>query len=188
MADKQIEKDVLATALDRLAAIAEAQQASAASQAVVSEATANRLKPKSLEIGEIPQISAFNPRGERQYPMPRLKCEIYAPWTIDPNSHGLTREEVELFNLLEPGAYTVSLTDGDSAKVEVIADVNEATGRIEKMKLKPTPSWSDEHRQRFPAMATMLRDMLGDSAKGVVSMKEEQRQIANGTLAVSVSA
>jgi hypothetical protein len=166
----------------------EVQSEQAKAAQTVAEATAKRLKPKSLEIAEIPQISVFNPRGEKDFPMPTLKCDIFAPWKLSTTNHGLTREEVELFNLLEPGTYTVTLVDESTAKVDVIAARNDATGAIEQMQLRPTPSWSNEHRQLFPAMAKMLREMLGEKADAVMTMKKERAGIVAGAIEVSVSA
>lgn len=163
---------------ERLLAILEAQQKASESQSVMAQATAKRLAPKSLEIAEISQASAFNPRGERDFPMPRLKCAVYAPWKLDPNHHSCTREEVELYNLLTPGVYAITLNDGMPAKVEVEAALNTATGVIERLLLKPDPSWSNENRQRFKPMTDMLREMLGDKADGVLTMKQEKARIA----------
>lgn len=172
--------DPIAAALDRLAKIAESQQS-------VAQSTAKRLAPKSLEVGEIALISAFNPRGERSFAMPRLKCQVHAPWLIDPNTHGCTREEVELFNLLEPGVYPFELNDGTMAEMQITTVMNKATGAVEKMFLHPTPNWNEEHRQKFKAMTVILREILGDKATGVLSMKQEKTQIAKGDLAVSVN-
>jgi len=158
----------------------------AKAQQAVAEATAKRLAPKSLEIAELAQISVFNPRGERTYPMPRLKCEILAPWPISPNGHNCTREEVELFNLLEPGLYAITLNDDAPAKMEVSARRNEATGVIEEMTLKPNPPWNNEHRNRFRSMPLILREILGERAVHVLTMRQEKAGIATGELAVSV--
>ena len=68
-----------------------------------------------------------------------------------------------------------------------IARKNDATGALEEMTLNPTPPWNNEHRNRFRAMHLMLREILGDKAAGVVTMKAEKAQIADGTLAVSVN-
>lgn len=169
----------MASALERLAAIAEAQ---AAQTSVIAKQNA----PKSLEVAQIAQRSAFNPRGEKTYKMPRLQCDIYAPWKIDPNSHGCTREEVELLNLLEPGIYAFELNDGETGKCEVIGTRNDASGKLEELHILPTPKWTDEHKQRFKSLAAMLREMLGDKAAHVVTMKAEHHLIASGKLAVSV--
>ena len=173
--------DAIGAALDRLAAIAEAQ-------AGMTQATAKRLAPKSLEVAEIAQTSPFNPRGDRTYAhLMQLKCDIYAPWKIDKMHHGCTREEVELFNRLTPGIYPITLNDDTPAKVTVIGQTNEATGAIERLTLQPEPSWTNEHRNRFRSMSAMLREMLGEAADGILTMKQEKAKIATGELAVSVN-
>jgi len=171
---------------DRLLKILEAQQQASAAQMVLAQATAKRLQPKSLEVSQITQISPFNPRGEKDFPMARLKCAIYAPWKIDPQGHNLTREEVDLFNLLEPGEYSFDLNDGAPATMRVVGVRNDATGVIEQLQLSPTPTWDNEHKGRFRSMADTLRQMLGDRASSVRSMRQEKALIADGQLAVSV--
>lgn len=179
MADEKKPEITMATALERLAAIAEAQAAQ-------TQTIAKQNAPKSLDIAQLAQCSAFNPRGEKSFKMPRLQCDIYAPWKIDPNTHGCTREEVELFNLLTPGLYTFEMNDGETGTCEVVGRKNEATGKLEELHLLPTPKWTDEHKQRFKAMALMLRDMLGKKADSVLTMKQERAKIASKELAVSV--
>lgn len=149
-----------------------------------------------------PHISAFNPRGQKDYPMPELKCEIHAPWQIKPGIHGLDREEVELFNLLEPGIYPIELTDGSRRVVSVVGSTNTITGKLEQMVLAGAYDpgtkqhgalFTKEDKQLFPSLKQMLRQMLGDAATGVMSKLEEQRRIALPAddprhLAVSVGA
>ncbi len=158
----------------------------AKAQQTVAEATAKRLAPKSLNIGEVAQASVFNPRGERSYPMPKLKCEVWAPHKTDQGSHGWTREEVELLNLLEPGTYAFELNDNTPAKMDVIGVTNDISGAIERLTLSPTPPFNGEHHRRFKGMAIMLREMLGEKAAHVLTMKQEKTKIATGELAVSV--
>ena len=129
-------------------------------------------------------ISVFNPRGDKDHPLPRLKCEIHAPWKIHPEYHGLDREEVELFNLLQPGEYRVELNDQSTAKVDVVAVKNETTGKLEKLRIKT--NWTEEHKGKYPAMRMMLRQMIGAPANAVQTMKQEVAAIEAGDLAVSV--
>lgn len=141
-----------------------------------------------------PLISAVNPRGEKDFPMPRLKCEIWAPWRSRPEDHGLDREEVELFNLLEPGEYVIELTDGSPLKVVVLASRHSISGEVTRLTLsgalndegKPTPLFTAEIKDRFPAMRLMLRDILGEKAAHVMTMKAEIAKVQAGELAVSV--
>lgn len=130
--------------------------------------------------------SVFNPRGTKldDWTMPELKCEIHAPWKIHPAYHGLDREEVELFNLLEAGEYVIELNDQTPAKVAVRVIKNDITGKVEKMHLDT--NWSEEHKGKYPAMRNMLRQMLGKKAESVWTMKEELALIKSGDLSVSV--
>jgi hypothetical protein len=141
-----------------------------------------------------PNISTLNPRGEKDFPMPKLKCEIWAPWRSRPEDHGLDREEVELFNLLEPGEYVVELVDGTPHKVVVIPQRHSLSGALTRLTLsgalnedgKATPLFTQESKTLFPSMRLMLREILGDKANGVMTMKQELKLIADGKLAVSV--
>ena len=157
--------------------------------------------PKSLSQG--PQISEFNPRGQKDFPMPELKCEIHAPWQSKPGLHAFTREEVELVNLLEPGTYHVDMVDGSTIAVNVVGVKNGQTGKIESLTLCGVYDdttriyaalYTKENKQLFPGFAAMLRQMLGeDRCANVLTMREEKRRIAlpedsPNHLAVSVGA
>jgi hypothetical protein len=130
--------------------------------------------------------SVFNPRGDKlaDYQMPRLKCEIHAPWKIHPEYHGLDREEVELFNLLQPGEYRIELNDQSTAKVTVRAITNDVTGKLEKMHV--IANWTEEHKGKYPAMRWMLRQMIGPKSEAVMPIKQEIALIEAGELSVSV--
>ncbi len=136
----------------------------------------------------VPNISAFNPRGEKDYPMPALKCEILAPYSIHPAYHGLDREEVELFNLLEPGEYDIDLVDGTRGRIFVKGTYNEITQTLEKMAFDTSPRWTSENKSLFPSTRVMLREMLGEAASAVRTMGEERKLILAGSLAVSQGA
>ncbi len=164
----------------------EVQDTNSKAALLVAEETARRLKPKSLTVSEVAQKSPFNPRGEKSHPLPRLQCEIFAPWKLDPNGHSLTREEVELCNLIVPGEFAFELNDGSMATMRIEGVRNDATGAMETLLLKPNPPWNQEHKQRFPPFVKILRDVLGDKATPILSMKREKILIAEGQLPVSV--
>jgi hypothetical protein len=162
-------------------------------QSQVSQTHLKRSAPRSNQAG--PHISAFNPRGEKDYPMPPLKCEVNMPFPQRPGLHGFTREEVELMNLVEPGDYVIELNDGNPQRVSVIGKKNHADGRLEGLTfsgpLDPdsgryTPLFTAENKQRFPTCANLLRQIVGAKADGVLPMKQEVALIADGTLAVSL--
>lgn len=167
----------------------------AASQVIQAEQL-KQTKTKSLKQG--PKISAFNPRGEKDFPMPRLKCEFYLPWKWTPEDQAsrpaLSREEVELLNLLEPGDYQIELSDGAPQTVCVVGVKNTLTGKWEKLSLLGPKDDQGVHgglflkdtKQQFPSLVVMLRQMVGEPAEAVITMKREINLIASGTLAVSV--
>lgn len=193
--EPQTTEDRLAAALEALARIQLGNQD-------VQRKQLKQTAPRSNSA--TPKISAFNPRGEKDNPMPELKCEINHPYPSRPHLHGLTREEVELWNLMVPGAYMVELNDGTLQPVLVTGAINRATGETMSMTMggpidedtgQPTPLFTDENKQRFPSIATYTRQMLGDRnafndddfsdkygrddspALDVMPMKEEIRKV-----------
>jgi hypothetical protein len=173
---------------ERLLDIQERQLAIQEQAVGVQKQQLKQTKRRSNDVG--PDISPFNPRGQKDYPMPELKCEILAPWPMKPGLHGLDREEVELFNLLEPGVYTIDMTDGTQRRASVVAAKNTVTGTIEQMALagaydpdtrQHAALFTKEDKQLFPSMKIMLRQMLdqqGADYAGVMTMREEARRIA----------
>jgi hypothetical protein len=166
----------------------------------VQQAQLKQTAPKSNAMG--PGISVYNRRGEKDFPMPRLKCEVYCPWQITPelqeSSPQLTREEVELFNLIEPGDYTIEMNDGTSQALCVVGVINQNDGRLEKLSLMGakdpdtghyTGLFKQENKNLFPSMTGMLRQILAQ--RGVLvdvrTMKQEAQLIKDG-LPVSVGA
>ena len=137
------------------------------------------------------EINYQNLRG-RDYPLPRLKCVMWAPHVIHPEYHCLDREELELFNLVEPGHYVYTKTDGETEPLAVVARMNERTGKLERLKFECDQFNRDFRGQRLPGMRIVLREILeqhaGDipeRAKAVMTMREERRKIASGELAVT---
>jgi hypothetical protein len=161
----------------------------------VQEEQLKQTKAKSL--ASPPLISAFNPRGEKDFPMPFLKCEVYAPWKMWDDQHSLDREEVELFNLLDPGEYHIEMVDGSQQLVCVVGVRNSDTGRLERLSLlgpkdeqgRYAGLFTQEKRQSFPALRQLLRQMIGEEAAAVVvPIATERARVARGELAVSVGA
>lgn len=164
------------------ALIAELQQARLEQPELQAKAFEKAQNP-SLKVTT--QVSHFNPRGEKDFPMPPLKCEIHAPWKIHPAYHGLDREEVELFNLLQPGEYVATGTDDAPIKIRVIARTNDATGAIERLDIKCEQFTAEHKGQRLPAMRAILREIVGEAARDVMPMTQERKLILAGELAVS---
>lgn len=131
--------------------------------------------------------SPFNPRGDKDFPMPDLKCEMWIPFKItDAHTGGLDREEVELLNLLEPGEYTIEMNDGATQKVCVVGVSNTETGKLSKLSMvgprdedgRHTGLFIKERRQQFPSLKSMLRQIVGEElTAGVLTMRDEVRRI-----------
>ena len=180
------EEPTMAQVLARLASIQEANQQ-------VQKAQLKQTAPRSNTQG--PKISVFNPQGEKDYPMPELKCEVNMPFPQRPSLHGMDWEEVELMNLIDPGIYKVELNDGSVVTVNVIGRTNHATGATESLNFSgpmdpdtghPTPLFTNTNKLLFPSLRNILRQMLGEKAEGVMTMASRVRKIKAGELPVSV--
>lgn len=155
--------------------------------------------------GSAPGISPFNPRGEKDYPLPELKCEAWLPHKITSAAlGGLTREEVELFNLLEPGEYTIRMVDQQPQIILAVGEKNTVNGKLDKLSIMgpkgrdghPTGLFTRDSRHRFPGLAVIMRMMInGVDEDGTVrpgpadvvrTMAVERKQVRDGELAVSV--
>lgn len=174
------------TLVSILARMAEIQ----AEAQAVQKAQLKQTAKKSNEVG--PDRSPYNPRGEKDFPMPILKCDVFAPWKMSPTYHPLDREEVELTNLLEPGDYLIELTDGSMCPLTVLGIKNQ-DGSLESMRFVGAKDeqgqyaglFTNENKQNFPAYRAMLREMVGEAADAVMTMKKEQNLIKSGELSVS---
>lgn len=179
---------------ERLIAIQERQLALAEAQ-LAQQRLANDVQAKQLlqtakrSNASIPGISVFNPRGEKDFPMPRLKCAVYIPWKETPELHKFDREEVELINLLQPGEYQVELTDGSTVTARILGEINTITGHLESLRVEGADPGSglftSERKQSFPPLKALLRQMIGPPAAHVLTMKQEVALIASGDLAIS---
>jgi len=180
------DEPTMAQVLARLAAIQEGNQQ-------VQKAQLKQTAPRSNQSG--PKISVFNPRGEKDFPMPSLKCEVHMPFPQTPQTHGMDREEVELMNHVVPGEYPVELNDGSIVKINVVGRKNHATGQIESMTFSgpidpdthhPTPLFTASNKQQFPPLRSMLRQMISEeAAAGVLTIAAERRKVASGELEIS---
>ena len=124
--------------------------------------------PKSNTRG--PGTSPFNPRGEKDFPMPALNCIHLMPFEQKPNMHGMDREEVELINLITPGKYTIEKNDGVTFTIFLNGRMNRLTGKVEQIQWSgeidpdsghPTPLFTGHNKQEFPSLKIILRQMLG---------------------------
>lgn len=144
----------------------------------------------------VPMRSVFNPRGEllEDWKKPRLVCKMLLPWEAEDES--LTREEVELLNLIVrvPGSYRVVLTDDSIIKMTVRVEMDLDEIHPTKMLINHETGFNNENFRLMPTMRNYLHQMLAQcadmdvrrNAKGVLTMEEERALIEAGELTVSV--
>jgi hypothetical protein len=100
-----------------------------------------------------PLISAFNPEGELANPRPPL-IGTYFWLNTRLDASELTREEIELLNVLKPGVY------GEYG-AWVVENLSPGMGRPADKKIQITfPNKDADHRATLPSMVEMLRRMV----------------------------
>lgn len=184
-ADEMTAEERMIAFQERQLAIQERQLALQEQSQGVQKEQLRQTRRRSNQAGAL--RSPFNPRGDKDFPMPDLKCEMWVPFKLsDPHTGGLDREEVELLNLLEPGEYTIEMNDGAAQIVCVIGTRNTETGKLYKLAMvgprdedgKHTGLFTKERRQQFPSLKSMLRQIIGqDGTASVMTMREEVRRI-----------
>jgi len=125
-------------------------------------------RPPSNKRG--PEISAFNPQGQKDYPMPDLAFDVLAPWPMTKGRyHPLTVEEVTLMNRVRPGEVIIELSDDTSVHCSIIATKNMTTGKIERIAFMGARDpdtngystlFSKERRHLMPSMLKILHQVL----------------------------
>jgi len=104
-----------------------------------------------------PEISAFNPRGDRDNPRPALACQMI--WTgFKLSKEALTVEEIELLNQAKPGEYRVTKSDGKTIPFTISAK-QDAAGRLEMLTFH-FPCKNTEDRHNHMGMVAYLREVL----------------------------
>lgn len=167
----------LATAFERIAGA----QLEGADRIARATKTAGRPDNQSP-----PGISVFNPRGDKDFPKPPLKAQIFAPWPVEHES--ITREEVELFNLIQPGDYIVVRNDGTKAKFMVKATYKMDSDVMDRILINHDTAFNNDNHTLIPPLTSVLRQMLKQNPKTrtaadrVLSMDEESALIEAGQL------
>lgn len=124
-----------------------------------------------------PDISVFNPRGERDHPRPQLKCRMFLPWEAERES--LTREEIELLNLLEPGEFYVQRNDESRIMVTVAGTTNPNTSRPDRILMNSETALNNDYHALMPPLRKWLRQILNQrpgtkmSASRVMTTEDE---------------
>lgn len=185
--------EILTTAVMRLA------DASITGSKIVAESQIKAMRP-SNEV--VPEISVFNRRGrdpkaEGMDPKlhlatikPPLKCDMFFPWVLEWES--LTREEVQLLNLLEEGAYTVKLADRSKVTMTVDIKWNEANTKPSKLFVNHETAFNQANYRNVPPLTEILRQMLKQHdpdvrarSAAVLMDEEEEALIEVGQITVT---
>lgn len=132
-----------------------------------------------------PQISVLNPQGDKDYPRPKLRFrKAFVPW--ESREDDFTYEECELLNLMEPGEYRIERNDGTTVTIDVKVVKNDITGKEEEIWFLSPFAYSAENRLLMPGFSKQMRQMLGEKAKGILTMAERNQGVAEGRLPVSI--
>ena len=194
--DRVNDEPTMAQVLDRMAQILAANSEMAAKANNVQREQLKQTQRKSN--ASAPLASVFNPRGQKDFPMPPLKCEVWMPFPQRPDLHGLDREEVELMNLLiddvlnkiqskEAPIYSVELNDDSTVLLCIEPVYNRTTQQLERIRWcgptdpdtrMPTPFFTSENRQQFRTLKMILRGILPeDKVAAVMPMRQEFKQV-----------
>lgn len=151
-----------------------------------------------------PDVSVFNPRGEKDFPRPKLRCDYFLPWPIRvSSSEELTREEIELLNLVEAGEHTVVRADGSKVKITAQIYRKYDSDEPSRVVFHHDTAFNNDHHRLMPH--DWIRQMVernpktSQAAKNVLTMEEEEaliyarkfndgREAQVGELVVSVGA
>lgn len=124
-------------------AISASQQGNANLADIVTQGIAQARKPipEGTDASN-PRISDRNPLGERDHPLPLLKCEFFLGTQDNdgkitrtyPYEHGdLTVHEILALNTLQPCVTSIRLHDGAAIKVNVVQERDGATDKLRRM-------------------------------------------------------
>jgi hypothetical protein len=178
----------LSTALER---VSEAQMKG--SELIASE-TRKAHRPSNSVV---PEVSVFNRRGTMLDPdepgphKPKLRCLMLLPWIAEWES--LTREEVELLNLLRPGEYSLKRIDNSKVRVTITMDFKVDGNTPSRLVLTHDTAFNNDNFRLIPPLSDMLRQVLKQHdpeirqwAAEVLSDEEEEALIEAGELSISV--
>lgn len=120
---------------------------------------ARAMKAQLSPVNDVsPQISVYNPRGERDHPRPDLKCEVFlGPYPLEKQT--LLVKEIEYLNKLEPGTFEVTKGDGTTVPFHIIPKYRLDGRTVERLTIA-FPCADDDQKQNFPPFTQMLREVL----------------------------
>lgn len=145
-----------------------------------------------------PQVSVFNRRGvllDEKAPgphKPKLKCLMLLPWLAEWES--LTREEVELLNLLQAGEYMLKRIDNSKVRVTVQMEMRVDGKTPSRLLMTHDTAFNNDNFRLMPPLSDLLRQVLKQHespdvramAGAVLTDEEEEALIEAGEIAISV--
>jgi hypothetical protein len=143
-----------------LAALIAGQQMNAEQTAKMAAALQKSADIQQKMIPEnvnAPDISAYNPEGERDHPRPELPAKQvwFGGFPIERDL--ASAEELSLLHQLQPGEYWVTRNDDEREIVPVIFDKSE-TGQIWRIRI--AADTGKEAREKWPALKKVLREIV----------------------------
>lgn len=129
-----------------------------------------------------PDISAYNPRGEREFPRPRLRCKYFLPWPVDPGAaEEFTREEIQLLNLVEPGEHTILRADRTKIKVLVRIEKKFDSDEPSHVVFHHDTAFNNDYHRLMPhdwiRQLVELHPKSRAAGRAVLTMEEEEALI-----------
>ena len=145
------------------AAPAQSEAIETLAKAVQMLVNAENARPK--ENPNSPGVSVLNPLGERDHPRADFRCKrvFWAGHRL--NKFGLTANEIELINRIQPGHYRVTKADGSTIPFDVLAK-HDLAGRLEQLMFQ-FPCKTSEDRQNHLSMVSYLKEAMGESMPSV---------------------
>jgi hypothetical protein len=187
---------ILAPALERMA------ESNLAGAKLITDEQRRAHRPSN----EFPHLrSVFNRRGvllDEQFPEGHagvegadpvkrpLKCTMMLPWLAEWES--LTREEVELLNLLQPGGYVIRRIDNSRIKIDVACEYKVDGVTPTRLVVNHETAYNNDNHKLWPSIVEWTRQALKQHdreiqvrAAAIMSDEEEEALIEAGQLVVS---
>lgn len=122
-----------------------------------------------------PNISAYNMRGDKDFPRPQLKCPMLIPWPVEQEAN--TREEIELLNLLEPGEFMITRTDRSKVKLTVNIARKLDSDEPSQLSINHETAFNNDNHKQLPhdwiRQLGMANPKTRAAVANVITMEEE---------------
>ncbi len=108
-----------------------------------------------------PDVSVYNPEGERDHPRVLPNYEMFwfgAPVSNDVN----TGEEIALFQQLSAGRYSIQKSDGSKA-IMIVSTERDTEGVLTKLKCNPEATLKGSEKHNWMPMPVILRDLIAQA-------------------------